>query len=53
VILRWNDAPVNGPGDLSALVGKTPIGSKAEVAVWRDGQEHRFEVTVGKRPIFD
>jgi serine protease Do len=53
VILRWKDSPVNSPAQLSALVGRTPVGSKAEVTVWRDGQELRFEVTVGERPNFD
>jgi serine protease Do len=53
VILRWKDSPVNSPAELSALVGRTPVGSKAEVTVWRDGQELRFEVTVGERPNFD
>jgi len=53
VVLSWNGAAVNNPSSLSTLVGKTPIGSKAKVTVWRSGQEVAFEVTVGERPLFD
>jgi serine protease Do len=53
VLLRWNDAPVANPGDLRRLVEKTPIGSRAQVAIWRDQSEIRLEVVVGERPPID
>jgi serine protease Do len=53
VILRWNDAIVNNPAELTNAIGKTPIGSRAKVLVWREGEEFTFEVTVGERPLLD
>ncbi len=53
IIVRWNDVAVSSSADLSDAVGNTPIGSRAKVIVWRDGQELTFHVTVGERPLFD
>jgi serine protease Do len=50
IILKWNDSTVRMPIDLMRLVGKTAIGSKAKVVVFRDGQELTLEVVVGERP---
>jgi S1-C subfamily serine protease len=50
VLLRWNNTPVNSPADLRSLVEKTPVNSKAKVAVFRQGQEVNLEVVVGERP---
>jgi len=53
IVLRWNDTPVNARADFSILVGNTPIGSRAKVAVWRNGTEQVVEVMVGERPPLD
>ena len=50
VLLKWNDAAINTPGELRQLVEKTTIGSKAKVIVRRNGQELPLEVIVGRRP---
>ena len=53
IVLRWNEKPVAARADFSVLVGNTPIGSRAKVAVWRNGQELLLEVAVGERPLID
>jgi S1-C subfamily serine protease len=50
VILRWNGTAIVAPSDLTLLVQKTAIGSKAKIAVYRGGQEITLEVVVGERP---
>ena len=50
VVLRWNDTPVNARGDFTLLVASTPIGSRAKVVVWRNGNKIELEVAVGERP---
>ena len=50
VILKWNDTTVNMPIDLMRLVGKTPIGSRAKVIIFRAGTEITLDVVVGERP---
>jgi serine protease Do len=51
VLLKWNGAEVSSPAELRKLVEKTPVGSKAKVTIWRNGQEQVLEVTVGQRPV--
>jgi S1-C subfamily serine protease len=53
IVLRWNGAKVNAPVELSKLVAKTPIGSRAKVEVARAGEELTLEVVVGERPPLD
>ena len=53
VILRWNDVVVANPTALSTMVARTPIGSRAKVVLFRDGQEITVEVVVGQRPPLD
>jgi serine protease Do len=53
IVLRWNHRPVSTRADFSILVGNTPIGSRAKVAVWRKGVEMNLEVVVGERPPLD
>jgi serine protease Do len=53
IVMRWNEKPVNARADFSLLVASTPIGSRAKVAVWRNGAELSVEVTVGERPPLD
>jgi serine protease Do len=50
LVLSWNGAEVTDPATLSILVAKTGIGSKAQVAILRDGLPATLEVTVGERP---
>jgi S1-C subfamily serine protease len=50
IIRRWNDLAVNVPADLSRLVAKTPIGSRAKATIYRSGEELTLEVVVGERP---
>jgi S1-C subfamily serine protease len=50
ILIRWNDAAIIGRTDLQLLVAKTPIGSRAKIAVLRKGQELMLEVVVGERP---
>lgn len=50
VLTRWNDQAVNDPIEFSRLVAQTPIGSKAQVTVIRDGREMTFPLVVGERP---
>lgn len=50
LVLSWNGKEVTDPATLSILVAKTGIGSKAQVAILRDGVPATLEVTVGERP---
>jgi S1-C subfamily serine protease len=49
-IVAWNDQPVDGPGTLSLLVAKTPIGSTAKATLFRDGAETTLDIQVEARP---
>jgi serine protease Do len=53
IVLRWNDVTVRSPDDLKLAVGKTAVGSKARIAVYRSGRELTLEVEVGERPPLD
>jgi len=48
VILSFNDQVVNDSADLPPLVGSTPIGSKVDLKVLRDGRELTLHPTIGK-----
>ncbi len=50
VIIEWNGKPVADPAALSFAVAATRIGSKAKVALIRDGKRVELEVTVAERP---
>ena len=50
IILRWNDGPVNSPAELSSVVAKSPINSRATVTLMRSGEELTLAITVGQRP---
>jgi len=50
VLLKWNGNAVCTPGELRALVEKTPAGSKAKAIVLRNDQELTLEIIVGRRP---
>ena len=50
VILRWNKEPVESSADLSILVARSEIGSKAIITLFREGKETQVTVIVGERP---
>ncbi|MDY0168929.1 MAG: trypsin-like peptidase domain-containing protein [Thermoguttaceae bacterium] len=50
VIVAWNGAPVADPAVLSFAVAGTRIGSKATVALIRDGKRVELTLTVAERP---
>jgi len=47
VIIEFNGKPVQKSADLPALVATTPIGSKADVKLLRDGKELTVKVEIG------
>lgn len=48
VILKYNGQPIESNGQLPAKVASTPVGSKAELLVLRDGAEKTIDVTIEK-----
>ncbi len=50
VILRFNGHDIKEMHVLPRIVAMTPVGSTAEVVVWRDGKQMTFTVTVAKLP---
>jgi serine protease Do len=46
IILKFNGAAVERSGDLPRLVAATPVGSKAQVTVWRKGQQQDITVNI-------
>ncbi|MGA2034005.1 MAG: trypsin-like peptidase domain-containing protein [Thermoguttaceae bacterium] len=53
VITRWNQQPIENPAQLALSVASTPIGSKVQVLVIRNGAEVKLSVTVAERPADD
>lgn len=51
IIVRYNGAPVETPGQLQNLVAETPISSQAVMELWRGGTFLRATVTVIPRPV--
>lgn len=47
VILRFDDQEITTAADLPPIVGRTEVGSTAEVEVIRDGERRTVEVEVG------
>lgn len=50
VILSFNDHPVHGSADLPPLVGRTRVGTDAEIKVLRQGKPLTFKVRIGELP---
>ncbi len=50
VILRFNGQAIEGMRALPRVVAATEIGSKAEIDVWRDGNELHLSASIGKLP---
>lgn len=48
VIVKFNGRPVPNMGALPPLVGITPVGSVAEVVIYRDGKRKTVDVTLGE-----
>jgi S1-C subfamily serine protease len=51
IIVKWNGQPIADPIRLSRLVAQTRIGSRALVAVIRDGQPLELEVVIQQRRL--
>jgi serine protease Do len=49
-ILSYNGTPINDLRDLTRAVADTDPGERAEVVVWRDGEEVTLGVSVGTMP---
>lgn len=49
VILSYNQKRLEGPADLTRLVGTTPPGEKAELTLVREGKEMKITVTIAER----
>jgi len=52
VILAFNDTRIAEAADLPPAVGRTPVGSEAEVTIVRDGEQRTIEVRVGRLSDF-
>jgi serine protease Do len=50
VIVEFGGKPVNSPQQLQGLVEQTPIGSKSDLVVVRDGKRVKLNVTVRQQP---
>jgi serine protease Do len=49
VILSLNGEPIQDASDLTRSIGKLKPGSKARLAVWRNGKETELAVVLGER----
>ncbi|MES2318273.1 MAG: trypsin-like peptidase domain-containing protein [Pseudomonadota bacterium] len=47
IILAFNGQPVVNWASLPRLVGRTPVGGRVGVTVWRDGAQRELALTVG------
>jgi serine protease Do len=50
VILKYQGVPVDSPRALQRAVTQTPIGTKVEITVLRDGREQTVSATIGEMP---
>jgi serine protease Do len=53
IILSFNKKPIMNSSDLPPLVGRVPVGSKAEVKVLRNGRNKTLQVTIDRLPSDD
>lgn len=49
IIVSWDDKQVDDP-TLRLAVARSKVGSKAKIAIVREGEKQTLEVTVGQRP---
>jgi serine protease Do len=50
VILKYNGHDIDKLHDLPLLVAGTPINSKVDMTVWRNGKEQQLQANVGQMP---
>jgi len=50
VIVKYNGHDIDKLHDLPVLVADTPINSKVDMTVWRDGKEQTLQANVGQMP---
>jgi serine protease Do len=50
VVVKFNGKPIDEMRNLPRLVAETKVGSKAELTVWRQGEEKTFAITLGELP---
>jgi serine protease Do len=50
VVVEFGGVAIHSPGQLSALAGRSPIGSKQPVVVLRDGKRISLQVAVREQP---
>ena len=48
ILLSFDGQPVQQVSDLPRMVAATPVGHRADLTVYRDGEEIRIPVTVGR-----
>ncbi len=53
VIVEFNGRRINQSSTLPPLVGRTPVGSSADVKVLRGGQERALKIKIGELPNED
>jgi len=50
VLTHWGGQPVDDPIQFSRIVAQSPVGSEAEVTLFRDGRAMKLSLVVGERP---
>ncbi|MDA8419596.1 MAG: PDZ domain-containing protein, partial [Desulfobacteraceae bacterium] len=50
IITSFQGQAINQGSMLPAMVAETPVGTKAQVGIWRDGREQMVTVTIGELP---
>ncbi|MFN8971665.1 MAG: Do family serine endopeptidase [Alphaproteobacteria bacterium] len=50
VVVRFNGKPIDEMRNLPRMVAETKVGTKAELTVWRQGNEKTFAITLGELP---
>lgn len=53
IIVKFGDKEVDRSADLPPIVGATPIGSKVDVSIIRDGKEQTISVAIAELPPED
>jgi serine protease Do len=50
ILIRWGGKPVTDAMEFTLEIARTPVGSKVEAVIIRDGEPKKLEVTIGRRP---
>jgi len=48
VVVEWNGEPIDDPNEFPRLVAASKPGSRAHMALWRDGKRRTLELRVGE-----